>query len=63
MAKDIYSTLGSVNSSTKARRQLQPESDMGKKERKSGGDRSYGMGNMGGGISNKKKSGRYKGLA
>ena len=59
MAKDIYSTLGSVNSSTKPRRQLQPETDMSRK--KSGSDPSYGISNMG--ASNKKKSGRYKGLA
>ncbi len=61
MANGIYDALGSVNSSTKARRQLQPETDMGKKERKSGADSSYGISNMG--ASNKKKTGRYKGLA
>jgi len=58
MAKDIYSSLGSVNSNTRPRKQLQPEDKMGTK--KNGG--AYGMSNLGG-MSNKKKSGRYKGLA
>lgn len=61
MAKDIYSSLGSVNAKTKPRRHLQPEESMGTK--KNGGG-TYGMGSMGnGGMSNKKKTGRYKGLA
>ncbi len=60
MANGIYGALGSVNSSTKARRQLQPEPDMGKGKKKSV-DPSYGISNMG--ASNKKKTGRYKGLA
>lgn len=60
MAKDIYQSLNGVNASTKARRQLQPApDDMGKKNR--GSDPSYGISNMG--TSNKKKTGRYKGLA
>jgi len=58
MAKDIYSSLGSVNANTRPRKQLQPEEKMGTKKNGS----SYGMSNLGG-TSNKKKSGRYKGLA
>lgn len=60
MAKDIYTSLGSVNSNTRPRRHLQPEPDMGAK--KTSGGSSYGMGNLGG-TSNKKTRGRYKGLA
>ena len=61
MAHGIHQALGSVKANVKARRQLQPETDMGKKARKSGADSSYGISNMG--ASNKKKTGRYKGLA
>lgn len=63
MANGIYGALGSVKSNIKARRQLQPDPDMGKNvgKRKSGADSSYGISNMG--ASNKKKTGRYKGLA
>jgi len=69
MAKDIYSSLSSVGAKTRPRRHLQPEPDMGMK--KSGGMKQsggYGLGSMGsmgsnGGMSNKKKTGRYRGLA